>query len=339
MPETRKLQQIGGTSLYVSLPKDWTREMQLKQGDEVTLVQQSDGSVSIHPTMVSEKPRQIVLNVQTEELGRFLKRRIVAAYVDGFDIVQIKAEKRFTDEQHDIIREVTEALFGLEVIEVTSNSITIQCLLSPKLPIEKTFQRIHNIISSMFTETISALREHDVNLAKSVSKRIQDVKRLRFVIYRTLRGSIVFPGSIQQMEMSLIDSVDYLRILHRLTEIADHVNGIAESIVELGEETFPENILERICESSSFIRNLYDKSVTALLHQDIQLANDILDSTLDFEKLWKLCRKADERSKISSMALLYAYLLIDNLREIHRYTTETAEIAIERTEGNMRETK
>jgi len=336
MPETRKLQQIGGTSLYVSLPKNWTRQMQLKQGDEVTLTQQSDGSMSIHPIVVSEKPRQIVLTIQAQESGRFLKRRIIAAYVDGFNTIQIKAEKRFTDEQHDVIREVTEALFGLEVIEVTSNSITIQCLLSPKLPVEKTFQRIHNIISSMFTDTISALREHDANLAKSVSKRIQDVKRLRFVIYRTLRGLIVFPGAIQQMEMSLIDSVDYLRILHRVTEIADNVNGIAESIVELGEETFPEDILERICESSSFILNLYDKSVTALLNQDIQLANDVLDSTLDFEKLWKLCRKADETSEISSMALLYAYCLIDSLKEIHRYTTEIAEITIERVEGNMR---
>ncbi len=336
MPETRKLQQIGGTSLYVSLPKDWTRQMQLKRGDEVTLTQQSDGSMSIHPIVVPEKPRQIVLDVQAQESGRFLKRKVIAAYVDGFDTIQIKAEKRFTDEQHDIIREITEALFGLEVIEVTSNSITIQCLLTSKLPIEKTFQRIHSIISSMFTEAISALREHDVNLAKSVSKRIQDVKRLRFVIYRTLRGLIVFPGAIQQMEMSLIDSVDYLRILHRVTEIADNVNGIAESIVELGEKTFPEDILERVCETSSFIWNLYDKSVTALLNQDIQLANDILDSTLDFEKLWKLCRKADERSEISAMALLHAYCLIDNLREIHRYATEIAEITIERAEGNMR---
>ncbi|MDH5460657.1 MAG: phosphate uptake regulator PhoU [Candidatus Bathyarchaeota archaeon] len=336
MPETRKLQQIGGTSLYVSLPKDWTRQMQLKQGDQVTLAQQSDGSMAVHPTVVPEKPRQIALEIKAEESGRFLKRRIVAAYVDGFDVIQIEAEKRFREDQHDIIREVTEALFGLEVIEVTSNSITIQCLLTPKLPIEKTFQRIHNVISSMFTETISALREHDINLAKSVSKRIQDVERLRLVIYRTLRGSIVFPGAIQQMEMSLIDSVDYLRILHRVTEIADHVNGIAISVVELGEETVPDDIQERICETSGFIRNLYDKSVTALLDQDIQLANETLDSTLNFEKLWSLCRKADEKSEISSMALLYAYLLIDNLKEIHRYTTEIAEITIERVEGNMR---
>jgi len=336
VPETRKLQQIGGTSLYVSLPKDWTRQMQLKQGDQVTLAQQSDGSMAVHPTVVPEKPRQIALEIKAEESGRFLKRRIVAAYVDGFDVIQIEAEKRFREDQHDIIREVTEALFGLEVIEVTSNSITIQCLLTPKLPIEKTFQRIHNVISSMFTETISALREHDINLAKSVSKRIQDVERLRLVIYRTLRGSIVFPGAIQQMEMSLIDSVDYLRILHRVTEIADHVNGIAISVVELGEETVPDDIQERICETSGFIRNLYDKSVTALLDQDIQLANETLDSTLNFEKLWSLCRKADEKSEISSMALLYAYLLIDNLKEIHRYTTEIAEITIERVEGNMR---
>lgn len=336
MPETRKLQQIGGTSLYVSLPKNWATSMQLKQGDEVTLTQQSDGSILIHPTVQREKPRQVVLEVQAMESERFLKRRVVAAYLDGFDIIQIQAEKRFTDEQHDIIREITETLFGLEVIEVTSTSITIQCLLTPRLPIEKTFQRIHSIISSMFTETISALREQDITLAKSVSKRIQDVNRLRLVIHRTLRGLIIFPGEIQQMKMSLIDFVDYLQILNRVTEIADNIDGIAESIVALGQEPFPETILENICENFSFIWNLYDKSITALLNQDMQLANDILDSTSNFEKLWRLCRKADEKSEISSTALLQAYCIINNLGEICRYITEINEITIERVEGKIR---
>ena len=38
MSETRKLQRLGGTSLYVSLPKRWADKMQLKHGGKVTLI-------------------------------------------------------------------------------------------------------------------------------------------------------------------------------------------------------------------------------------------------------------------------------------------------------------
>lgn len=336
MSETRKLQQIGGTSLYVSLPKHWTSQMQLKRGDKVVLTPQPDGSMYIYPTIRPEKPRQIILDIRDEETTQSIKRRIIAAYMDGFDVIQMKASKRLTDEQHDVIDEITTALFGLEVIEVKSNMVTMHCLLTPMLPIEKTLQRVHNIISSMFTETILALKNHDANLARGVSKRIQDVTKLSLVVHRALRSVVLFPGAINQTEVTLIDCVDYLRVLHRIVEIAGNVNKIAESAVALGEQALPQYILEPTCEACNFILNLYNQSVEALKHQDIQLADNILDSKLTFEKLWRLCIEADEKSEISSLVLSHASLVIDNLNETQEYTAEIAEITIERAEANMR---
>ncbi len=335
MSETRKLQRIGGNTLYVSLPKRWTNEMQLKQGDKVTLIPQPDDSMYIYPTAKKERPREIVLEVNAKDSRQSLKREITAAYVDGFEIIKLKTEERLTEEQQDVIREIVDHLFGLELIEVTGNMMTIQCLLKQDLPIEKTMQRIHSVILSMFSETVSALKEQDINLVKGLTRRMHDIERLSLVTNRLLRSLILFPRSPEQREISLIDCVDYLRILHIVTEIADNVNKISESARELGEQAIPKSILEPLCQECIPIQNLYDQSIRALLSKDILLANRVLDSGLTLENLWKLCREADEKSEIASLTLSYCYLLVDNLKQIQQYAVEIAEIAIDRAEATV----
>jgi phosphate uptake regulator len=335
MSDTRKLQRIGGNTLYVSLPKYWTNEMQLQKGDKVTLVARPDSSMCIYPTAKRERPREIVLEIDPKDQSKSLERGITAAYVDGFDIIKLKAAERLTEEQQDFIREIVNHLFGLEVIEVTGNTVTIQCLLKQTLSIEKTVQRIHNVILSMLSETISALEERDVNLAKGLERRMHDVKRLSLVTNRLLRSLILFPPWTEQKEISVIDCVDYLRILHVIAESAYSVNRISESVMALGEQELPTSILKPLCEACLIIKDLYEKSIRALLSKDIPLANRVLDTRPNLENLWISCREADEKSEASSLTLSYAYLLINNLKQIHQYTAEIAEIAIDRAEAEM----
>ena len=336
MSESRKLQRIGGNTLYVSLPKRWTNRMQLKQGDKVTLTPLADDSMSIYPTARKERPREIVLEINAKDSRQSLKREITSAYVDGFDIIKLKTEERLTEEQQDVIREIVDHLFGLELIEVTGNTITIQCLLTQTLPVEKTVQRIHNVILSMFSESVSALEAQDINLVKGLTRRMHDIKRLSLVTNRLLRSLILFPRSAEQVEVSLIDCVDYLRILHVIAEIADNVNKISESVTALSKQALPKSILKPLCQACIPIQDLYDQSVKALLSKDIQLANRILDSKLTLQNLWKLCIQADEKSEISSLALSQAYLLVDNLKQIQQYSIEIAEIAIDRAEAEIK---
>lgn len=331
MPETRKLQEIGKT-LYVSLPKRWTRKMQLKRGDAVTLIQQSDGSVIIYPEFKEESSMQIIL-VDAKESRQSLRRRITGAYVDGFDIIQLKAKEKLTEEQHNIVREITEDLFGLEVIEIASNLVTIQCLLTKTLPIERTVQRIHNIIKSMFSETISALKEREINLARGVAKRMRDVERLSLVTHRLLRSQILHPTE-RSREMSPIDQVDYLRALHGITEIAESVKKIAESVV-LSEQAPPRSISEPMRETCAHVRNLYDWSIQALTSKDVSLANRVLDGKPGFENLWEFCVRAEENSEISSLTFSHAHRIIDNLKQVYAYAVEIAEIAIDRAEADI----
>jgi phosphate uptake regulator len=334
MPETRKVQEIG-KSLYISLPRDWTKQMQLKRGDMVALIPRQDGSISVYPEAKEEGPRQIILDTNGES-EQSLRRRITGAYVDGFEIIQLRAENRFTDKQHDIIREITEELFGLEVVHAASNVVTIECLLKPTLPVEKSIHRIHNIVKSMFDETISALKEQDVSLAMGVPRRIRDTTRLSFVIYRALRSLILFPRLAVRGEISLIDSVDYLLVLHRITGTAYSIKNTSESIVEMGKRALPISISKPLFETCALTQKSYDWAIQALVSKDITLANRVLDVKPDFEKLWNLCLKANKNSEISSLTFSHAHRVIDSLKQIQQYAAEIAEIAIDRAEAETK---
>jgi phosphate uptake regulator len=333
MSETRKLQKIGGDTLYVSLPKRWTSRMQVKKGDRVTLILQPDDSIHIYPTAREERPREIMLEINSKDPRQSLRRGVTAAYVDGFDVIKLKVKERLTEEQHDSIREIIGTLFGLEIIEVTGNTVTIQCLLTRTLPIEKTIQRIHNVVLSMFAETVSALGKQDVNRVRGVGRRMSDIKRLSLVTNRLLRSVILFPRSALQMEVNLIDCVDYLRILHIISEIAYNISKISESVITLVEGRWSKSILEPLFQACTHIQELYDRSIQALISNDIMLANLVLDSETTLGNLWEIYIEADEKSEISSLALSHAYILVDNLKQIRQYSVEIAEIAIDRAEA------
>jgi AbrB family looped-hinge helix DNA binding protein len=331
MSETRKIQKIGNT-LYISIPKSWTDKLRLKHGEKVTLVSQQDGSISIFPKSEFQ-PRQIPLSISSKSSRQSLKRGIIAAYLDGFDTIAIKTETTFTEDQHNVIRETINSLFGLEVIEVTGNTIIIECLLKQKMPINKTINRIHNVIMSMFTETISALESQNVDLIKGLTRRTHDSKRLSLVTNRLLRSIILFPHPSQTEEITLIDCVDYLQILHITAEVTENLKKIAENVEPLIGHQFPSSIMNLLVETSTSIKKLYKDSIHALLCKDIPLANNTLDTYFNLSNLWSLCLKANKKSEISSLALANIRLIIDSLEQIQQHTHDIANISIDRAEA------
>lgn len=332
MSETRIVQKIGNT-LYISIPKSWTNQLLLKQGKRVTLVTQKDGSISIYPKAEENQPRAITLNVSSKSSAQSLKRGIIAAYLDGFDTIELKTESAFTEEQQESIREITNSLFGLEIIEVTSNTIAVECLLKQRMPIDKTINRIHNVIMSMFSEAISALETQNVDLVKGLTRRTQDFKRLSLVTNRLLRSIILFPKPSQPAEITLIDCVDYLQILHIIAEIAEKLNKVAKSTSSLIDQQLPKPIVKLVVETVTGIKELYDSSIQALLSKDIPLSNNLLDTSFDVAKIWGLCLKANEKMHLSSLALANFRLILDSLEQIQKHTHEIANISIDRAEA------
>ncbi|MCD6325665.1 phosphate uptake regulator PhoU [Candidatus Bathyarchaeota archaeon] len=331
MSYTRKIQKIG-ESFFVSLPKSWIERNSLSRGDIVTLVEKSDGTISLYGESKKREPKEITLIVEKDEPIRSLRRRLTGAYVDGFDLIYLKAETGFSDEQQDAIREITEGLFGLEIVELSSHQIIIQCLLTRSIPIERMINGIHNTIKSMFSETISALEEREPAKAQGVIRRTRYVKRLSLMVHRLLRSLIAFPEE-GVGEIKPIDGVDFLRVVERITEISGAVKRISESVVKWKNHS-GDFLREKLIALCSKVLRLYDESIHALMYKDIRLANHVIDEKMEIEfaNLWDRLMKAEQEPLISASAFPFLHRIIDNLERISIYTVEIAEIAIDHAE-------
>ena len=327
MPYRRKLQRIG-ESVYISIPKKLVEELRLNQLNEVDVFPQPDGSITVYQEN-ENKYLETILSIDISESKDALRRKIIGTYVDGYDIIRLKSEGKFSDEQRDTIRDETKNLFGLEVVEIASNSITLQCL-TEVMPIRKTIQSIHDMLSSIFGEIFSAFEERNSKTVENIIYRISDVKRLSLVVHRLLRRQIFFPSK-RTSEMKTIDCVDFLRVIDKMTEISEEIKRIAKDISAESEFLIPKNILETFLKSYLSVKNSYEISIQALMSKDVSMANSVLDEVekMNFDYLWK---QLIEEIRSSPSTFSYVHKILDSLQHIQKCTLNIAEIAIDLAE-------
>ncbi|MFX0210530.1 MAG: AbrB/MazE/SpoVT family DNA-binding domain-containing protein, partial [Candidatus Hodarchaeota archaeon] len=95
--EARKIQRAGYSSLSVSLPIDWAKEVKLKQGDTVFFTREKDNSLNLKLSdqlMSEADTKEFVINSDLCNEKRMLERIIVGNYVIGRDMLRITSSKR-----------------------------------------------------------------------------------------------------------------------------------------------------------------------------------------------------------------------------------------------------
>jgi len=112
----RKLQKLGG-SLVISLPKNWTKNYDLKAGSSLPIELRDDGTLTISPK--TENPDKII----------------------GDEVV-LEAD----------IRRYVNRLPNTEIIEETKHKITIQNFGYKEIPTKKLIKRLLDLVANMFED-------------------------------------------------------------------------------------------------------------------------------------------------------------------------------------------
>lgn len=154
--EVRKIQFTGRSTYILSLPKRWMIEMDLKAGDPVTIVRESNNSLSVvpHAGKRPDSTNEVNAVVLQNESGSSLKRRVVSMYLAGYNIMHLRSKAgRINPSQRDAVREVVRRnLVATEIITDASDLITIQVLLSiPELSVNAAVRRMFLISSVIQT--------------------------------------------------------------------------------------------------------------------------------------------------------------------------------------------
>ncbi|MEM4298239.1 MAG: phosphate uptake regulator PhoU, partial [Nitrososphaerota archaeon] len=193
--KTRRIQFSGKSSYMIALPKSWVREMGLRQGDELFITKQSDGSLLISPrrTLSIDGKGAVSIELPQREDANPIVRRLVSLYVVGYNIIHVRAKSgKLTSAQREIVKEATKRhLIGTEVVADSTEEITLQVLLSyPQLSIENALRRMFSITISMHKDAIEALKKLDKDSAEGVIKTDDEVDRFSLYIIRQLKLAV-----------------------------------------------------------------------------------------------------------------------------------------------------
>jgi len=83
--EIRRIQQTGGSSFIITLPKEWIKLNKINKNDQLGLFSKSDGTLLITPKMISKKPSKLMLNcLVLQGIKNEHKSRRHRTWVHGF---------------------------------------------------------------------------------------------------------------------------------------------------------------------------------------------------------------------------------------------------------------
>ncbi|WP_224268303.1 phosphate signaling complex PhoU family protein [Haloprofundus salinisoli] len=328
MVETRKVQVTGGSTYTVSIPKEWATENGVSAGSEVEFYPEGD---SLFLTPRSEEERtEGTLDISQLE-GQELVRAVMTMYVSGFDVIALESG-RITNDQRRTVRQATQGLVGLEVLEETRDRIVIRDLLdSSELSIHNAVTRMRLIALSMLEDAVSALAELDMDMAQDVIQRDDDVDRLYMVVSRIFRATLRTPKAAEELGLPREVCFDYHSSARQLERVADHATKIAHLTLNI-EQPVQEDVLDALWELHEDATTVVDAGMDALFSDDsveaTEIANEARESVQDIDAH---ARTIDELLRdLDPVRAQMLGLIVDSLSRSADYGGNIAETALQK---------
>ncbi|MBS7605244.1 MAG: PhoU domain-containing protein [Candidatus Bathyarchaeia archaeon] len=282
MLEIRKVQMTRSGTFFITLPKDWATRNSIRRGSLVASLITPDDKIIIDPKYTAEPaPRTVAIKV-----GPHLSRDILTKYLLGYDIITVETKDRITPEQREIIKQTLSQLVGLEITEENQSKIVIQCLLEPTtLSPEKILRREHLISSSMCKDSLIALLERDIYLAKNVIARDNEVDRLYFLLVRVLRTIIQNPSLSEKLGVHPIDCLDYRLVASFIELVADQSSQIAKYAIKFKDLRLDSEISKVLSGLHKHILETFNDSVESFISHNVSKAASVREREPEIREL------------------------------------------------------
>ncbi|MEM0204302.1 MAG: phosphate uptake regulator PhoU [Nitrososphaerota archaeon] len=296
-PHLRKVIRLGRSALAVTLPKEWTSLVKLKEGDYVLIDGAEENYIKMKKadSEFETPPAICVINADICPSQNMLRRIIIGAYMVGHKIIWIQTKNGFKPNDIEGIRALTETLVGLHVTEQTDNIIILQSLADPSRPtIDSSIRRLHLISSNMYEVALGIL------LGEEDPKRLEDIKALEvecdkiyWLVTRQLLLSVNDKTLAKELgirsNLWLLGNRTVVRMLKSIVTDSKYISRYVENLLKLGYKLDAEtarwfaNIREEI-------RKLSNTAIDSLITRDLVGGNNAIESA---NKLVKVLEAAE----------------------------------------------
>jgi phosphate uptake regulator len=322
----RKIQQTGGASYIITLPKEWVLQRNLKVGDNLVLTPQEDGTIFLQSQVRKKERKKFVVKVDKMQPEHLL-RKLISLYMMARGDIELKSEDRMRLVLRQTARDTLKRLIGYEIVEETSNSIIIQDILDPvDLSIPKSFKRMSLLASTMFNDSIAAIIDSNKMLAKDIIDRDDEVDRLQWLICKQFNLLLIEPSLAASMEIRPAEAVHYRAAGKNIERIADHSCRIAHYLQETGRLSAP--LSRSIQELSLIVEGILNDAVRAFTKKDFELANNVIE---EMNLVAQTRTRIMKQIRRGSKAIVNLAYIIDSVERVASYSTDIAEVAIDLT--------
>ena len=215
----RKLVKQGTKALTVTLPASWVEKNNLRQGDEIELIELDDSLV------ISTEKRQPTKEITVDVSGllpRLADRFMARAYQKGYDKIIVKFDN---PELMMAIKNKIPELMGFEMLNISKNEIEIQVLSSQlDLDFDVILRRAFLILMDMAKTCHDAWKSGDKTSLENIFYQDFDVNRFLYFCLRFLNKSQKIISFGRSILYYLIESLEDLG--DELKELGMHLAKI-----------------------------------------------------------------------------------------------------------------
>ena len=326
--EIRKVQQTGGSSFVVTLPKEWIKAFDIEKNHPVGIIEQPDGSLLITSNITGKKTYATKeFNVDNLDNPEFLFRSLIGAYICGYSLITIRSKKKIAPFVRDGVIKFTHSAIGPEIIEEDIESITIKDLLDPtEMPFENTVKRMYILVRTMLEDTITSLQERDTGLAQDIISRDEDVDRLHWLIARQSNMILKDISLSKKMDVDPQTTTFFLLMSRIMERIGDHAVRMAENVPHLIESDVDDKIIHTISLANRKSLEIFDSSVNAWIKKDPKASNT------NIESIGTLVTKCDQinryASKVKGPLSLPLSHISESIKRTGEYSGDISEVVI-----------
>jgi phosphate uptake regulator len=327
--DTRKVQQLGPSTLAMTLPAEWARRHEVEKGDEVSLRPGGKGTLTVMAESAAGEGTEAV--VQTDELSaEGLERAILAQYVLGRRIIHVEQADGVLSSDHiNAVYRAESQLMGLGVVEETPDHISIRCSVDPDdFTLDNLLERLENTGSTMRGEAIKALVRDNPDLAERALNRERQANKIFVLLLRLIFTAYQNPNVARDVGLeSGFPLIGYRSIAKNLELTADNAEDIADIVIETGDDALEieRSTMRRIREFTEQVDEITDMAVRATVERDYDLTVEVREQFRAIDD-----RESEILSDLPEMDnddLLRLREVLVALQQTAQYAVRNAEIA------------
>lgn len=285
----RKLQQVGSSTLAVTLPVEWAQKQGLEKGDKVVLQRDEiAGSLLLVPEQPNKESYKGIVSTSdctTEEL----KQRLIAQYILGRHLISVQTTNNINQSILETVFQLEQRLMGFGVVEQDEKEIVIRCSVAPdEFDLHKLLSRIAHLEKTTRNHVVNIIINGIETISKSSKTRIdraeQQVWKLFCLFLRLLHTIYRNPQLNQSVGISSgLPLLGYRSVVQDFFLMTEHSHRLTE-LLQSGQWSGinDTHLSEAVNDFNELISDTLDEMAksTRINMQKVQQQINAMDETL-----------------------------------------------------------